>query len=64
MKKIFLKIKLVYFHITNKKCFEVYYTDKQNNEGKIKIYVNHIDQVDEYFTKKYPHLELYDIGEC
>lgn len=47
-----------------KRCFEVYYTDINNKEGRIKVWVNNVDEVDDYFAKKYPHLELYDIGEC
>ncbi len=46
-----------------KQCFEVYYVDKHNNEGRIKVYVKNVNDVDSYFKKKYPHLELYDIGE-
>ena len=50
--------------IDRKRCFEVYYTDRNDKEGRIKVWVNNVDEVDDYFAQKYPHLELYDIGEC
>jgi hypothetical protein len=51
-------------HNDGKVCFEVYYTDKQGKEGKKKVWVNNVDEVDYYFSLRYPLLELNDIGEC
>jgi hypothetical protein len=46
----------------NKKCFVVYYTDRNECEGKIKVYVDDVDDVEPYFEKYYPQFELYDIS--
>lgn len=64
MKTLIKKLKALRLYFVRKRCFEVYYTDRNNKEGRIKVWVHNVDEVDDYFAKKYPHLELYDIGEC
>jgi len=46
-----------------KESYEVYYTDKDDNEGKVIVWVNDIDEVEEHFEEFYPQFTLYDIGE-
>ena len=64
MKTLVEKLKALRLYFVRKCCFEVYYTDKSNKEGRIKVWVHDVDEVDDYFAKKYPHLELYDVVEC
>ena len=64
MKILIKTLKSLRLLFIKKRCFEVYYTDRQDNEGRMKIWVKNVDDVDDYFSKKYPNFELYDIGEC
>ena len=64
MKRFLKYLRALRLYFVRKRCFEVYYTDRNDKEGRIKVWVNNVDEVDEYFAKKYPHLELYDVGEC
>lgn len=62
VKRLLEKIKSLVF---KKRCFKVYFTEyKSGKEGTINVYVKDVDEVESYFEKHYPHLELYDIGEC
>lgn len=64
IKRLIEKLKTLRLYFVRKRCFEVYFTDnKSGKEGKINVWVKDVDEVEPYFEKNFPHLELYDIGE-
>ena len=64
IKRLIEKLKTLRLYFVRKRCFEVYFTDnKSGKEGKINVWVKDVDEVEPYFEKHFPHLELYDIGE-
>jgi hypothetical protein len=64
IKILIKKLKTLRSHFVKKRCFKVYFTDnKSGREGKINVWVKDVDEVESYFEKHFPHLELYDIGE-
>jgi len=46
-----------------KTSFEVYYTDKNDKEGTVIVWVDDVDDVEDYFEEIFPQFTLYDIGE-
>jgi len=65
IKRLIGKLKTLRLYFVRKRCFEVYFTDtKSGKEGRINVWVKDVDDVEPYFEKHFPHLELYDIGEC